>query len=96
MAAPRKRGTTKTWEGLGGKMTPAAIAQDGHFVYGKRFVPCRATTPQAAIGPDHHLPDSSIAKRAPINAVTASSGKTDSRRTTVASGAPDTRCAAAR
>ena len=70
-------------------MTPASPAT------GKRLVPLKTMRPHAATGPDHHLPDSSIAKRAPISAVRASSGMIHSRRTMVATGAPDTRCAAA-
>ena len=60
-----------------------------------KLVPVKTIRAHAATGPDHHVPDSSIARRAPIKAVTASSGMSHNRKTTVASGAPDTRLAAA-
>ena len=85
----RTRGRMKTREGLAAKMTPASS------VTGKRLVSVKTMRPHAAMGPDHHLPDSPIVRWAPISAVTASSGMIHSRSTTVASGASDTRCVAA-
>jgi len=84
------RGRTYTWDGLVRKMTPASPST------GSRLVPSKTIRVHAATGPDHHRPDSSMANRAPINAVTASNGMIQSRRTIVASGTPETRWAAAR